>query len=136
VNIQSDVTDFHEAFGIPIANSPGIRRAELRAKLIEEEAKEAAAAIRAEDLVESIDGLCDLLCVVYGAALEFGIDLAPFWAEVHRPNMAKAGGPIREDGKVLKPEGWTRPDIAGVLARPEETDLGAASAAPVEVDER
>ena len=30
--------------------------------------------------------------------------------------MAKAGGPLREDGKRLKPPGWTPPDIAGVLA--------------------
>jgi predicted HAD superfamily Cof-like phosphohydrolase len=68
------------------------------------------------DLVEAIDGMCDLLCVVYGTAAEFGIDLAPFWDEVHRTNMAKAGGPVREDGKRLKPPGWTPPDIAGVLA--------------------
>jgi predicted HAD superfamily Cof-like phosphohydrolase len=60
--------------------------------------------------------MCDLLCVVYGTAAEFGIDLAPFWQEVHRTNMAKAGGPIREDGKRLKPSGWRPPDIAGVLA--------------------
>ncbi len=39
-----------------------------------------------------------------------------FWDEVHRSNMAKVGGPIRGDGKRLKPEGWTPPDVAGVLA--------------------
>lgn len=41
--------------------------------------------------------------------------------EVHRSNMAKLwsdGKPhYRADGKVAKPEGWTPPDIAGVLAR-------------------
>jgi predicted HAD superfamily Cof-like phosphohydrolase len=114
-----DVRDFHDALGIPVASTPAIRRGELRAKLIEEEARETCEAIRAGDLVEAIDGLCDLLCVVYGAALEFGIDLAPFWDEVHRSNMAKAGGPMREDGKVLKPEGWQPPDIACVLASME-----------------
>jgi predicted HAD superfamily Cof-like phosphohydrolase len=31
--------------------------------------------------------------------------------------MAKASGPRRADGKVLKPEGWTPPDIVGVLER-------------------
>ena len=113
---QDDVREFHEALGIPIGDTPAIRRGELRASLIEEEAREAIGAIRSGDLVGAIDGLCDLVCVVYGAALEFGIDLAPFWREVHRSNMAKAGGPVREDGKVLKPEGWVPPDIAGVLA--------------------
>jgi predicted HAD superfamily Cof-like phosphohydrolase len=116
VSVQDDVRAFHEALGIPVGESPAIRRAELRATLIEEEATETCEAIRAGELVEAIDGLCDLLCVTYGAALEFGVDLAPFWAEVHESNMAKAGGPVRADGKVLKPEGWQPPDIAGVLA--------------------
>ena len=115
--VQRDVEAFHLALDIPVYSSPAIRRPELRAALIEEEARETIEAILAGDLVEAIDGLCDLLCVVYGAAAEFGIDLAPFWNEVHRTNMAKQGGPVREDGKQLKPEGWTPPDIAGVLAR-------------------
>lgn len=116
MNVKRDVEEFHRALNIPIADTPGIRRGELRAELIREEAKETVRAIEDGDLIQAIDGLCDLLCVVYGAALEFGIrDLSPFWAEVHRTNMAKAGGPVREDGKVLKPEGWTPPDLEGVL---------------------
>jgi hypothetical protein len=114
--VQSDVEAFHWALDIPVGSSPAIRRPQLRADLIEKEATEACEAIRAGDLVEAIDGLCDLLCVVYGAAIEFGINLAPFWNEVHRTNMAKTGGSVREDGKRLKPEGWTPPDIAGILA--------------------
>lgn len=117
MSVQDDVRSFHVALGIPVESSPLIRRGELRAKLIEEEAEETCWAIRNGDLVEAIDGLCDLLCVIYGAALEFGVDLDPFWAEVHRSNMAKAGGPVRADGKVMKPEGWKPPDIAGLLER-------------------
>ncbi len=112
---QDDVREFHEAMSIPVAATPKIRRPELRASLIEEEAAETCEAIRDGDLIEAIDGLCDLLCVVHGAALEFGVDLDPFWSEVHRTNMAKVGGPVRKDGKRLKPEGWTPPDLAGVM---------------------
>ena len=115
MNPPADVRMFHLALGIPVGETPAIRRGELRASLIEEEARETVEAIRAGDLVQTIDGLCDLLCVVHGAALEFGVDLDPFWAEVHKTNMAKAGGPAREDGKVLKPEGWTPPRIAELL---------------------
>ncbi len=115
--VQRDVASFHLALDIPIGETPAIRRPELRARLIEEEALETVTAIRLGDLVEAVDGLCDLLCVAYGAALEFGVDLRPFWDEVHRTNMAKQGGPVREDGKRLKPEGWTPPDIAGLLAK-------------------
>lgn len=118
--VQRDVSEFHRVVcGIPTSPTsatPGIRRPELRAELIREEARETVDAIEAGDLIGAIDGMCDLLCVVYGTATEFGIDLEPFWNEVHRSNMAKAGGPVRGDGKRLKPPGWTPPDIAGVLA--------------------
>ncbi len=131
---QRDIMDFHRVVvGIPDSATPAIRRPWLRASLIAEEAQETLEAITGRkvhvtieedeatdagpDLVAAIDGMCDILAVVYGTAAEFGIDLAPFWDEVHRTNMAKAGGPLREDGKRLKPPDWTPPDIAGVLAR-------------------
>lgn len=131
--VQEDVLAFHETLELTIGlpTDVGIRDDELRADLILEEAAETAEAItgrrvlvsfavsepakRPRSLAQAIDGLCDLLAVIYGAAVTFGIDLAPFWAEVHGTNMAKAGGPKREDGKQLKPEGWRPPDIAGLL---------------------
>jgi predicted HAD superfamily Cof-like phosphohydrolase len=69
------------------------------------------------DLVGVLDGLCDLICVTYGTAGECGVDLEPFWDEVHRTNLLKANGPVREDGKQLKPPGWKGPDLASILAR-------------------
>lgn len=125
-SVQLDVMAFHYACNIPVMTGypttlPELRRPELRADLIREEAKETFKAIERGDLVESIDGLCDLLAVVYGAALEWGIDLEPFWREVHRTNLMKAGGPVRADGKRLKPKGWQPPQIAALLKR--ETDL-------------
>jgi hypothetical protein len=67
------------------------------------------------DMVELADGFADLDYVVEGARLEFGIHGQEIADEVQRANMAKVGGPIREDGKRLKPAGWKPPDIAGVL---------------------
>ena len=116
-NEQDDVADFHEAMEMPASPEPAIQRGELRCSLIEEEARETCAAIRAGDLIGAIDGLCDLLYVAYGTAVEFGIALGPFWDEVHRTNMAKVGGPVREDGKRLKPPGWTPPDLRPILAK-------------------
>lgn len=68
---------------------------------------------------EMIDALCDIKYVANGAACAMGVDLQPFEDEVHRSNMAKADGGIRvrEDGKILKPDGWRPPDIAGILER-------------------
>lgn len=113
---QQDVADFHLALEIPIGKIPAIRRPELRAELLREECEETINAILDGNLVEAIDGLCDVIVVAYGAAVEFGVDLAPFWDEVHRTNMLKQDGPVREDGKRLKPDGWVKPDIAGILA--------------------
>lgn len=115
-SVQRDVEEFHRAVNVPVGRTPAIRRPALRAALIREEAQETVEAIERGDLVDAIDGMCDVLCVIYGTAVEFGVDLAPFWDEVHRTNMAKQGGPVREDGKRLKPEGWRPPDIRGVLA--------------------
>jgi predicted HAD superfamily Cof-like phosphohydrolase len=61
------------------------------------------------------DGTLDLDYVVEGARIEFGIDGAPIAERVHAANMAKTKGPVRADGKRLKPEGWTPPDIRRAL---------------------
>ena len=115
--MQRQVEAFHRELEHPIGETVAIRRPELRAELIREEAQETVEAILRGDLIEAVDGLCDLLYVVFGAAVEFGIDLAPVFDEVHRSNMAKKGGVTRADGKTLKPPGWTRPDIAGEIAK-------------------
>lgn len=112
------VLDFHDALGVPAPESPTIPppdRVGLRVTLIEEEWNELARAMRQKDMVEIADGLADLLVVVYGTAAEYGIDIDQIFAEVHRTNMAKQGGPVREDGKVMKPEGWQPPRIVEFL---------------------
>jgi predicted HAD superfamily Cof-like phosphohydrolase len=116
--MQEQVAEFHRKFAQPIAELPTMinERAELRAELIREEARETAEAIESGDLVGTVDGICDLIYVALGAALEAGVDVQPFFDEVHRTNMAKVGGPTRADGKVLKPAGWVPPNIAGMLA--------------------
>lgn len=129
--MQVQVLEFHRELGHTIGERPAIGDPELRASLILEEARETVEALLGRkvtimvapdrtsepDLVASIDGICDLLYVLFGAAVTMGFDVEPFFDEVHRSNMAKAGGPVREDGKRLKPEGWTPPDLAGVLTR-------------------
>ena len=56
---------------------------------------------------------------ILSAALEFGIPIERVWDEVHRSNMQKIGGATREDGKILKPDGWTPPNIARALSELE-----------------
>ncbi len=68
-------------------------------------------------MVEFADACGDLDYVIEGARLTLGINGKPVADEIHRTNLAKVGGPIRDDGKRLKPEGWTPPDIAGELRK-------------------
>lgn len=119
INLLRDVREFHANFGVPIEKMPTMgtkERRDLRRALILEEALEAAEALEMGDLVGTADGLADLIYVAVGTALELGIPLDRVWDEVHRSNMRKVGGATREDGKILKPEGWQPPDIAGVLS--------------------
>lgn len=85
--------------------------------LIEEENKELTAALREEDRVEQLDALIDILVVTIGAIHSGGFDAEGAWKEVMRTNFAKIDhetGKVRkrEDGKVLKPLGWTAPELA------------------------
>ncbi len=50
-------------------------------------------------------------------AVTYGIDLRDVWDEVHRSNMSKKGGHVRKDGKLLKPAGYSKPDIKSILEK-------------------
>jgi predicted HAD superfamily Cof-like phosphohydrolase len=124
---QRMVRDFHERFGVPRSDSPawpGEAAHRLRVNLIEEELAELRNAGEAHDLVEIADALGDLLYVVYGTAVTYGIDLEPVFSEIHRSNMSKDPecGP-RCDGKVLKGSRYSPPRVAEVLERQMELQL-------------
>lgn len=99
-----------------LGSSEGLRTIdEMRAEIVKR--VEANPARYAEpNLIEAIDGICDSIVVNCGDAEDIGIDIEPFYEEVMRSNLAKAGGHIDEHGKQHKPPGWTPPDIEGVLA--------------------
>jgi predicted HAD superfamily Cof-like phosphohydrolase len=117
----ADVQEFHRVVcEIKTPTRPSVPKRErkaLRVEIMREEWQELLDAIEANDLVEVADACADLIVTILGTADEYGIPFDRVWAEVHRSNMAKVGGPVRADGKRLKPPGWTPPDVAGVLAR-------------------
>lgn len=69
------------------------------------------------NLPDFADALADLDYVIEGARIEFGINGAPIAAAVHQANMLKSTGPVRADGKRMKPEGFQPPDISGELKK-------------------
>ncbi|MFH1745435.1 MAG: nucleoside triphosphate pyrophosphohydrolase family protein [Planctomycetota bacterium] len=116
---QRMVKEFHEKYDAPARGTPTMispKDCLRRARLIFTEAGEFIEAADTSDVVEMVDALADLLVVVYGAAVEMGVDLEPVFAEVHRSNMSKNGG-IDPGGKILKGPGFSPPDIVGELRK-------------------
>jgi predicted HAD superfamily Cof-like phosphohydrolase len=88
--------------------------------LIDEEVSELVEAVAANDKIEQLDALVDILVVTVGAIRAGGMDAQGAWKEVMDTNFAKIDpdtGKVRkrEDGKVLKPEGWKAPELAPFL---------------------
>ena len=88
--------------------------------LIIEEFLEFKQARLENDTIEELDACMDLIWVILGFCKMKGFDVNGAWAEVARSNLAKidsATGKVikRPDGKVLKPAGWTAPNLASFI---------------------
>ena len=121
--IVQSLLEFNEAFDIPKLETPDLgprELIELRIKLLTEEVQEYAEAARSGDLVEVLDALADIGYILAGTIINHGMQdiYDDAFNEVHRSNMSKlVDGKVirREDGKVLKPEGWQPPQLAQFL---------------------
>lgn len=128
------VREFHEAFGLEVADFPVLVSdpsvVRLRARLIAEEFKEVMDELDALAACKTPQGtnallrnllkeLADLRYVVEGTAVSLGLPLNEAYAEVHRSNMSKLGAngkPIcREDGKVLKGPNYREADMSSLV---------------------
>lgn len=120
---QYTLIEFHKKFGRTINIKPTLvseKDASLRANLIIEEAQEFLTATKERNIIEIADAIADLLYVVYGAAVTYGIDAQAVFTEVHRSNMTKIweDGTIHhreEDGKIIKPSTYSPANIENVL---------------------
>ena len=106
-----------ETFGTACDQPPSEANYKMYLDLIREETDELEEAIQDNDKVEQLDALIDILVVTMGAVRAAGWDGEAAWKEVMDTNFAKidptTGKVIkREDGKVLKPEGWKAPELA------------------------
>lgn len=117
---MADVFGDQEKFMVACDQTVGVvnyQQKSLYFKLIEEEFNELKAAGSA---VEELDALIDILVVTVGAIHSAGFQGVSAWNEVMRSNFAKIDpvtGKVkkRSDGKVLKPEGWTPPNLQGFV---------------------
>jgi predicted HAD superfamily Cof-like phosphohydrolase len=118
------VEDFQKAFGSFIGEGPSfppLDRCVLRQRLLQEEVLELHEAWSNKDIVEVADAITDCLYILFGTAIEFGLQdkLEALFNEVHGSNMSKLdenGKPIyRKDGKVLKSENYYKPNLKNII---------------------
>lgn len=89
------VEEFHTTFKAPVLKTPQIpssERCDLRINLIQEELNELKEAIKNNDLVEMADACGDLMVVLCGSILEFGMGdkFNEIFNNIHNSNMSKA----------------------------------------------
>ena len=106
-----------ERFGTACDQPASEANYKMYLSLIDEEVAELEEAVMANDKVEQLDALIDILVVTMGAVRAGGFDGEGAWKEVMDTNFAKIDpdtGKVRkrDDGKVLKPEGWKAPELA------------------------
>merc|ERR1719335_1189131 len=95
-NFEKVTEEFMKNFGQKVFDTPQMdifdtspQIVNLRLNLIKEEVKELAEAMKAKDMVETIDALGDILYVVYGAGGAFGVNLDKAFDLIHKSNMTK-----------------------------------------------
>jgi predicted HAD superfamily Cof-like phosphohydrolase len=117
--VFTDVEVFLRAVGQtpPPFNADESDQSRLYAKLIAEEYAEFVEAIVDNDDTEKCDACFDMMWVIVGYMRSRGWACEEIWDEGAKSNLSKIDpmtGLVRrrEDGKILKPEGWKPPDFA------------------------
>lgn len=118
-SVFHDQATFMRACGQTVTHD-NVGQADLYKRLVHEELQEWSEAIAHDNEVEEFDAVLDTIVVLIGYGLSRGWPMVEGWQEVMRSNLAKidpATGQVRrrEDGKILKPEGWMEPDLEKIL---------------------
>ena len=145
------VMEFHRTYSVPIRSfdDPTLSydRLDLRMSLIAEEFAELVGAVYGKraraiieeataeaagaddgqrDVIDAADALADLVYVIFGMAIESGMDLNSVLAEVQASNLSKlmpdGSVKLREDGKVLKGPNFFPPNVARGLGIDDSED--------------
>lgn len=117
--VFTDVEVFLAACGqnFPIVPSSSNELSKLYYNLIIEEYKEFIEAAETHNDPEMLDACFDMMWVIVGFMKSRGWDCEGSWDEGAKSNLSKIDlktGNVRrrEDGKILKPEGWQKPNFA------------------------
>ena len=116
---EANLREFHETFGHEVNDEPAsvpTSVLQLRLKLIGEEYAELVEAIMSGDHIKIAKEAADLVYVVVGTCVSYGLPFGEIFRAVHSSNMSKAAdATYRQDGKVIKGNAYKPPDIQKIL---------------------
>jgi len=117
---QRQVKEFHLKHSQYISAVPTIPPdvvKDLRIELIFEEAHEFRVGAEMKDIIRVADALGDLIYVILGAAVSYGIDMEPIFETIHKSNMSKESGFKSRSGKALKTSSFAPPELREILKK-------------------
>ena len=114
-----DVTDFVKKYELPTFESPSLNKPilDIRIAHLQEELAELIDAAEADDEVEVVDALLDLVYIALGTCVMLGFDTQAHWNEIQRANMSKVKGVTKRGHNVdvKKPDGWVGPQHERII---------------------
>lgn len=128
MNIRRDVAQFLEMLGFTYNGPPRQMPDDLkefRIGTLQEEYEEYVEAVGTGDLEKQLDSLVDLIYFAVGNLVIQGMPFDEAWAIVHAANMKKKRGVTKRGHSfdAIKPEGWTPPDLSGLIDTFEGPDV-------------
>ena len=128
-DLLGDINRFHNKFGFKKNEKVGIpdnnELVNFRTSFLMEELAEYTQAITKKDAAGALDALVDIVYIALGTAWLFNLPFERAWDQVQKANMSK----IRTKSKskkrgtsfdVVKPKGWTAPDIEQIIEEERE----------------
>ena len=120
----TDIEEMHCEFGVyeavsKLTDDQYREFFKLRLAMLTEEYNETMDAVAACDAEEVVDGMIDMLVIIFGTLDLMYVDVDRAWGEVMRANFAKRPGikPERPNPlglpDLVKPEGWVAPSHKG-----------------------
>lgn len=123
-DLVRDIAEFHRKFKQEYTGPPRslpMLLGSFRKSRLHEEVWETEEAYSSDNLEKFLDGLVDTIYIALGTCHLSGFDFYEAWRRVHQANMAKelcsAKNPGKYDHKndVVKPKGWTPPDLSDLV---------------------
>jgi predicted HAD superfamily Cof-like phosphohydrolase len=120
------VKEFHERMELAVDKPYSLDLMNFRLKLIFEEVQELATAAldlegsmlpeSQQELMEKLlKEMCDVVYVIKGTAVSFGMDFDEAYKRVHESNMSKLPLTKDDNGKVLKGSNYKPPSMEGLV---------------------